>query len=225
MPTSISPASGEVGLETPLIGVADLETKPGLDPFQSTVLAALCQFATEKMMRLKLTTISNRELPIVILAGLDHIAAILAAVGHRLFAKHMLASFRSADRELSVHAVGQHDVDHVDRIIVGQFVEVVIVVNIAAIDAVLGRPFLFLGRSPRHDAFQLGNLGRLQRRSNLIGAQAAEPHQCKINGRLGLSCAGRMDTHRSGCGQSGGRLQELSASRGHVSPLDPRSEC
>ena len=42
----------------------------------------------------------------------------LSGVGHRLFAQHMLARFGGANRVLRMHAVGQRDVDRVNRRIV-----------------------------------------------------------------------------------------------------------
>ncbi len=87
---------------------------------------------------LVVAAVGDHELDVGGLAGGDHGFAIGDGGGHGLLAKDVLAGLGGADGVLGVHGVGQGDVDGVDGGVVGDFVEVFVVVDGAGGDAVLG---------------------------------------------------------------------------------------
>src|SRR5690606_33223753 len=96
--------------------------------------------------------VADGELNLVLGARVDHALAFLFCHGHRLFAPDMLSGFRSANGVLSVHGGWQHDIDHVDIRVVGDAVEVIVVVNVLVGNVVLFLPGLGFGWCARHDA-------------------------------------------------------------------------
>ena len=78
-----------------------------------------------------LHAIADGKLHLVALAGVDHVLAFGRIHGHGLFAPHMLARRRRTQGELLVQVVGKDDIDHVDVGIVGDAIEIVVVVEVA----------------------------------------------------------------------------------------------
>ncbi len=118
MPTSsIGPPPESFWLSRHSPGVM-LKPKAALDDLHLAECAGADEFDGLEVGGLVVAAVGDHELHVVLLAGCDHGAALGKAGGHGLFAEHVLAGFGGSDGVLSVHGVGQGDVDGVDGVVV-----------------------------------------------------------------------------------------------------------
>ena len=110
-------------------------------------------------------------------AGLHHGIAFLHIHRHGFLADDMLASPGSPYGKFGMQAVGQHHVDNVNGLIVGNTVEILIIVHVAFFQAILPHPLRCLGGGAGHNAGQAAKLGLLQGRGQLVGTVASQPDQ------------------------------------------------
>ncbi len=83
-----------------------------------------------------LAAVGDHQLAVGRARGVNHLLAFGGRVGHGLFGEHMLAGLESADGVLSVHAVGQHDIDDVHLGIVFDGIVILVVVDILRAHAI-----------------------------------------------------------------------------------------
>ena len=129
-------AAGEFFGETPLLG-RDVESEGGFDGLDFAEGAVSDDLDGAKVGGLVVAAVGDHELDVGGLAGGDHGFRIGDGGGHGLFAHHVLAGFGGADGVFGVHGVRQGDVDGIDGGVVGDVVEVFIVVDGGGRDVVL----------------------------------------------------------------------------------------
>ena len=113
-------------------------------------------------MRFKPAAVTDGQLLPASRRGLYHGHAIRGSIGHELFTQDVLTGFGCSNGVFSVHAIGQHDVNHVDIWIVRDLVESIVIVAVLFRDLmILGLPSLDFGGAA-DDARQIAVLGFLQ---------------------------------------------------------------
>ena len=173
----------------------------------------------ELVVRLVAAAVGHHQLLVGRLGRRDHLLAVLGrGVGHRLLAQHVLAGLERADRVLGVHAVGQHDVDGLDVRVVGDLVEVLVVVDVLRIDAVDLREPRRLLRAAADEGDDLRLLALREGREDLVGGQPADPDERPshlLPGDFGQPDVGHLGRgggdgaeERRGRERATGRLQE-----------------
>ena len=90
-------------------------------------------------MWFKLTSIADAQRTFSFLARIDHATALDRGNRHWLLTKDMLTGFGCANGVFAVHSIGEHDVDNVDRVVVGYLVKRFIVVNVLGCEIRLRR--------------------------------------------------------------------------------------
>ena len=170
-------STGQIGLESPLVGVPDLEAKAGIDHLQVPKGFVSSQLHAGLVMRFKLAAVTDGQFFPGIPAGFYHGHAIRGGIGHGLFTQDVLTGFGCSDGVFSVHAIGQHDVNHVDIWIVRDLVESIVIVAVLFRDLILGLPGLDFGGGAADDARQIAVLGFLQSGGNLVSAQSTQSDQ------------------------------------------------
>jgi hypothetical protein len=188
--------------EAPLVGIANAKPKAGFDEFD----IAEGLFAGEanhlQMVGGKLAAVTNGELALRLFAGLNHVLALLHRDFHRFFAEHVLAGAGGANGEFAMHGIGQHDIHDVDVGIIGDAVEVLVIIDVLARDIVLVGPDLLLGGSARDNTGEATLLCFLQSGRDLVGAQAAEADEGEAKPFISLSLCGRKERRSHWCSYS-----------------------
>jgi len=105
-----------------------------------------------------LHAVTDGQRHLVALARRDHRLAFAGMHRHRLFAPDVLAGRRRAQRQRRMQMGRRDDVHHVDVVVVGDPVEVLVVVDVAVGDTVLGLPLRNLRGRAGDDAGQPANL-------------------------------------------------------------------
>ena len=129
-------AAGHGFVQSPLRRISDVEPCVGLDDLDRSELLAASHLNHGLVVWFITAAIADHQFFAGFLAGINHGLTIGDGSGHRLFAKHVLASFESADGVLRVHAVGQDDVNHIDFRVVLDGVVIFVVVDIFGIYAI-----------------------------------------------------------------------------------------
>src|SRR3546814_13052353 len=97
----------------------------------------------------------------------------------------MLAGLRGADRVFGVHRIGQADVDDIDVGIVGDRIEIRVIVDVAGGEAVFGRDALGLGAIAAVEAGEAAVGAVREFGADAAEAVTAEPAH-RITGRAAL---------------------------------------
>ena len=121
---------------------------------------------------LVVAAIGDHQLDAGRLAGRDHRLGFGHVGRHRLLAKHVFAGFGRADRVLGVHRVGQCHIDRLDGRVVRDFIEVLVIVDGACRNPVLGRDPLRLVAMAAYEPGDLGGGGAAHGRHEVTGDAA-----------------------------------------------------
>ncbi len=120
----------------------------------------------------EMDAISDTQLPVGRLGGGDHRRAFLGRRGHRLFAQHVLARLERADGIFGVQPDRQDDVDRIDILVVGDAVEIIVIVEFR--DAVAGAQVLGLLRIAGDQGGDARAVRHDKARHDLAGGEAAQ---------------------------------------------------
>src|SRR5690606_28458823 len=170
-------ATGQRVLQPPLVGAADVDRKARLHDHGRAEHAFAREPDALEVVRIVPAAVRGAEQPAGVAAGVDHPLAALDRDFQRLLAEHVLARLRRADRVPGMERVRGGHVDDVDARIVRHAVHVVVAVDAAVGNAVLRLEPGYARWRTADQARQPAVPGLLQRRRDLVLAQAAETAQ------------------------------------------------
>ena len=199
--------------------IARLKTRIGKNHLRGAEVAGLRDANGFAIERFVAAAVGDHQFAIGFAAGVNHLLTFGRRVRHRLFAEHMLAGLKSAHRVLGVHAVGQHDVNHIHIGIVFDRIVILIVVNVLFIDFISQRELVGFVRMSADESDDFGLLAFGERGENLIDRQTAQaddgPSELLArrigNMKLG-GCGFQQAFEGAGCEQAlSGLLHEIAA--------------
>jgi hypothetical protein len=168
-------AAGQRALQAPVLRVAHVLRVHRDEFLQRPQLLFPDHLDQRAVHRLVLAAVGDHQLLAGLAAGVDHLLAFGHAVGHRLFAQHVLAGARGADRVRRVHAVRQRDVDALHLRHAGQLVVVLVVEHRALRDVVLVRDLQRLGAVAADQRHRLRVLALGKSRQHLVDGDPPRP--------------------------------------------------
>lgn len=133
-------------------------------------------------MRLEVTAITNSEALVSLLGFFNHLNGLFQVTRHRLLAADVLARFEGAHHKFVVGARRGDDVDDVDVGIVGDLLEVLVVVNLVLWNTVLRAVHLPFLRRTGDEGDQATVLTVLEVRHDVSGGVTAETEDGPTDG-------------------------------------------
>lgn len=186
-------------------------SKRGFDVVDWSEGLALSKAFCFDEIRIIVHAVADRELAVGLLCRLDHLLGLARGQGHGFFADDVFASLKRLDGIFGMHAVGQYDVDNIDVLVVGDVVEVRIVVDILLWNVVLFRPSLCLCGCTRDDPRKVTLICFSERSGKHGGAVIAEANEgdTRFFCLLRDGCTGKGWHDQTACGNCRSVFQEL----------------
>ena len=128
------------------------------------------------IVRLITAAVGDHQFAVRALCRVDHLLAFSGSVGHRLFAKHVLARLEATDRVFGVHAVGKNDVDDVHVRVIFDRIVILVVVDILRTDSIAQREFIRLVWMAAYKRHDLRLLAFGERGKDLMDGKAAQAY-------------------------------------------------
>ncbi len=107
--------------------------------------------------------------------GVDHVLALRRGIRHGLFRQNMFARLQAAHGVLSMHAIGEHNVDDVDFGIILDGIIVLVGVDVFRIYSVAERQFVSFVGMAAYQGYHLRLLALCEGRQYLMNGEAPQP--------------------------------------------------
>ncbi len=126
---------------------------------------------------LMMQAVTNGQRFFILLTGIDHSLAFRFRYGHGLFAPHMFTGIGRPYHILLVHRWRQYHIHHIYIGVIGNGIEVLIVVNILVGNIILLFPGFCFGRCAGNNTRQVTMFGLLQGRRQQVGTIISQAYQ------------------------------------------------